>query len=96
MSHWVTVLAATSVKVFSNTFVVDLSVSTCSLFLMEIFLSITNFRVNIRCVGMSPCWHDNFVMLLTTNKAKTFKSIQRFFFTQSIQEDFSPITYSNE
>ena len=45
---------------------------------------------------MSPCRHDNFLMLLTTNKAKTFKSIQRFFLMQSIQEDFSPITYSNE
>ena len=44
---------------------------------------------------MSPCRHDNFLMLLATNKDKTFKSIPRFFFTQSIQEHFSPITYSN-
>ena len=57
MLHWVTVLDATSVKVFSNTSVVDLSASTCSLLLMEIFLCITKFRVNIRCVGMSPCRH---------------------------------------
>ena len=28
---------------------------------------------------MSPCQHDNFLMLLTTNKAKTFKSIRCFF-----------------
>ena len=39
---------------------------------------------------MSPCRHEDFVMFLTTNKGNTFKSIQR------IQEDFSPITYSNQ